>query len=547
MYRVMRPGDRVSLGIRSLAYVSQCIVNRANIPAFLHRLRGLADQESGFPDPESKAYFFRFYEMLLREHLVEHSSMEDKNGESVNFGRAVDALFVVTMGEDTQMSASLRRAIVHADEKAASRAPQVGCCSLQDFPPRLNTSQRQALLKGLRRTLTLVLGPPGTGKTALGLQFLKAWAHADSNRVAGELVSSLATSSNNCAVDNLFTGLLAMNLPAVRYCSRNALKAVDPIHMGKVVPEMMGPKLVRLRQAYITCSTAVYAKRLDNKDFPSLAMAFPRVELDEACQITEPDAVSPMTMGASQVVLIGDPHQLAPQVENHVAMSLGLDVSMFARLRNRGDIPVFLLNEQYRMHPKIASFPGKYIYNNAVGNGENVSHLRPPEGFHWHNGCPVSFVVSTGLEEKAGNSFVNKREAFVVHELARALFRCGGVKPDQVGVMASYRPQADLIRRFLPEVKTGTVDSFQGSEKDLIFLSLVRSSQLGFVSDDRRLNVALTRARRGLIIVGSRHVLEDSASLWRTWADWMAQEHLQQSESAVLPLGHHQRWKNFRP
>ena len=526
--------------------MSKCIDNRSNIPAFLHRLRELADQESGFPDPESKAYFFKFYEMLLREHLVEHSSMEDKDGESVNFGRAVDALFVVTMGADTEMSAELRRAIVHADARAASMPPQVGCCPLKILPCSLNSSQRVALLKGLRRTLTLVLGPPGTGKTALGLQFLKAWAHADSNRVAGELVSSLATSSNNCAVDNLFTGLLAMNLPAVRYCSRNALKAVDPIHMGKVVPEMMGPKLVRLRQAYITCSTAVYAKRLDNKDFPSLAMAFPRVELDEACQITEPDAVSPMTMGASQVVLIGDPHQLAPQVENNVAMALGLDVSMFARLQMRG-VLVCQLKEQYRMHPKIASFPGKYIYHDTVKNGDNVSVLQPPDGFHWHKGCPVSFVISTGLEEKDGNSFVNKREAFVVHDLAKEFFRCGDVTPDQVGVMASYRPQADLIRRSLPEVKTGTVDSFQGSEKDLIFLSLVRSSQLGFVSDDRRLNVALTRARRGLIIVGSRHVLEDSASLWRTWADWMAQEHLQQSESAVLPLGHHQRWKNFRP
>lgn len=273
-------------------------------------------------------------------------------------------------------------------------------------------------------------------------------------------------------------------------------------------------------------------------------MMFKRIEIDEACQMTEPEALLALTMGGRQVVLIGDPDQLPPKVDDYEAITLGLEVSLFYRLQMAKQIPVLLLDEQHRMNPSISFFPSKYIYDGKLNNGPNTSNLHTPSGFPWPNRHAVCFVCCDGDEQATLNnrSWTNKREAFLIEELAQSFFRQRSLDEGQVGVMAAYREQANLIGKRMPQVKTGTVDSFQGSQKDVIFVSLVRSNQLGFVKDNRRLNVALTRARRGLIVVGRRSLLEQSASLWRTWVQWTSTEKLHMDESKVLSEGHERRW-----
>lgn len=469
----------------SLSTVSKIVKKRSQIPVFLNYLEKLAEQSNGFHDNDSREYWFKLYKMLLMENFIEDTAAEAENdkGGAANFSRVVKALFSITMGTTEQISDQLRRAIVHGDESAASGGFKEPYVPESSVSPNLNESQRTAIQAGSLRTLTLILGPPGTGKTQVGLQLLVAWTKKDQLR--GHLVSALATSSNNSAVDHLFTGLIKQGAQAARFCSIKASQEVDPKYMRNIVPEQTSSKVSKLRESEVTCSTAVFVCRLNQ-----VSMTFPSILVDEAGQITELDNLVPLTMGACRVALIGDPNQLPPQVRQNEAVVSGMDQSLFLRLKYSGGIPVFMLNEQYRMHPKIAHFPAKFIYDCKLCNGSCVDEFRPPNGLPWRKNHPVMFVDCTGSELQQDNSFVNHREAFLIQQMANALFDKGDVRPEQVGVMATYRCQADLIKsafeynddkRWKADlVKIGTVDSFQGLEYDVIFVSLVRSTKLGF-------------------------------------------------------------------
>ncbi|CAK9023360.1 Regulator of nonsense transcripts 1 homolog (ATP-dependent helicase UPF1) [Durusdinium trenchii] len=239
-------------------------------------------------------------------------------------------------------------------------------------------------------------------------------------------------------------------------------------------------------------------------------------------------------MGAKQMVLVGDHCQLGPVIMCKKAAKAGLHQSLFERLIFLGIRPV-RLEVQYRMHPCLSEFPSQSFYDGSLQNGVTLNErLYAGIDFPWPRpDMPMFFLNSTGAEEisASGTSYLNRTEATNIEKLV-TYFLKSGVKPYQVGIITPYEGQRAYICSVLQrqtcfshkayeEIEVASVDSFQGREKDFILLSCVRSNQnqgIGFLNDPRRLNVALTRAKYGLIICGNAKVLgkqfRSQPSLW---------------------------------
>ena len=208
---------------------------------------------------------------------------------------------------------------------------------------------------------------------------------------------------------------------------------------------------------------------------------------------------------------------------NKKAARAGLTQSLFERLVILGNKPI-RLQVQYRMHPCLSEFPSNMFYEGTLQNGVTApERLRKNVDFPWPlPTLPMFFFQNLGQEEisSSGTSFLNRTEASNVEKIITQFFRAG-VTPSQIGVVTPYEGQRSFIvnhmqlhgklkKEFYKEVEVASVDAFQGREKDYIILSCVRSNEhqgIGFLSDPRRLNVALTRAKYGLVILGNPKVL----------------------------------------
>lgn len=254
--------------------------------------------------------------------------------------------------------------------------------------------------------------------------------------------------------------------------------------------------------------------------------AFETVIVDEAAQSVELATLIPLRYDCRQCVLVGDPQQLPATVFSRAAVRSGYDRSLFRRLQRCG-MRVHMLDVQYRCHPEIAAFPASYFYRGRLANGDNVLSPAWRQPFHAVP-CfpPVLFwdLQSTGVKD-ATQSWLNPEEAGLVVNIYRTLRGALRRIPmrGRVGVVTPYAKQVHEIKRQLraemgaafegERIVINTVDAFQGQEKDIIILSLVRAGEnsgVGFVDDVRRMNVALTRAKFGLWIVGSAAVLQQS-------------------------------------
>jgi DNA replication ATP-dependent helicase Dna2 len=178
---------------------------------------------------------------------------------------------------------------------------------------------------------------------------------------------------------------------------------------------------------------------------------------------------------------------------------------LFERLKATTDA-ITLLDTQYRMHPRIMDVSNRLFYDGRLRSGVSEHDRGTPDG------SPVVFIPVEADEE--GRS--NVAEARVVLELVRSLIRDQGVPPATIGVVSPFRAQVVLLRQMLdaPDVTVDTVERFQGGERDIMILSFVRSRGTGFVFDDRRLNVAITRARRKLVLVAHPGLFQKSRYAW---------------------------------
>lgn len=245
--------------------------------------------------------------------------------------------------------------------------------------------------------------------------------------------------------------------------------------------------------------------------------SFPLVVLDEGSQTTEPALVCALAAArAEQLVIVGDTKQLPPTVATGCTeLRKALGTSPMARLEALG-MGQKTLTVQYRMPPELLLHPSAYFYDSLVTCAPNRAASYPPKGFDWPGGRPLCFVqVGTDSEvshPSGGRS--NPTEARLVAALVQVILSAEDIAPNRIAVLAPYARQVDLLRRILPrKCRVGTIDSFQGQETDLVVFSATRSNlvgDLGFLQDPRRLCVALTRARRGLILVGDLKTLRSS-------------------------------------
>eukprot|EP00439_Symbiodinium_sp_Y106_P055407 s538_g7.t1 len=222
--------------------------------------------------------------------------------------------------------------------------------------------------------------------------------------------------------------------------------------------------------------------------------------------------------------MIGDQKQLPPTCMSQRAAEGGLSESIFDYLLRVTGMAPAMLSLQYRMHPLISLWPSQTFYDGCLLNGVAAEARPTVEGFPWPKERPMAFVEVDGEEEVpiSGTSYFNREECRCVVGIVLQLLQT--LDAEEIGVISPYRAQVLGIRKALREaVEVRSVDGYQGREKTVIIFSCVRSGasgNIGFLADFRRLNVALTRAKSGLIVVGNPKTLA-SHFLWRNWLEFM--------------------------
>ena len=423
----------------------------------------------------------------------------------------------------------------------------------------LNPPQLDAISFALSaKDVAIIHGPPGTGKTTT-LAELIYQAVQNGNKV-------LACAPSNTAVDNLLEKLVAV-LPAVVRVGHPARvfeslrghtldELVDNDPSAEVIRDMRREvkELIRIAEkgfrsrdghrrkrelfaeagqlrgqirslersviqsvidsADVVCTTTTIDDDLLN------ARSFDLVVIDEACQCTVP-SVWQAVLRAEKLILAGDHCQLPPTVLSDQAAARGMKDSLMQRLIQRDGESIYrLLTVQYRMHESIMQFSSNTFYDGKLIADASIRKHRlcdlPDVVDIPLTHSPLEFIDTAGAEfdeqlEPDGESKLNPKEANLVIQLIGDLIEAG-VSPAEMGIIAPYAAQVRLLRGKLNVIglEIDTVDGFQGREKEVIIVTMVRSNdnrEIGFLADTRRTNVALTRARRKLIVIG------DSATL----------------------------------
>ena len=361
----------------------------------------------------------------------------------------------------------------------------------------LNSSQQEAIDRAVNcEVFHLIWGPPGTGKTKVIPEIV--------HRIGGPVLLGAFT---NTAVDKMLVALLEHD-PAVRFlrvgraCDSPEVVAKLSSDPAECFTEDLAVKYgtVRavkdaLQHARIVAATAHRACTIPYLRTRGFEMAV----VDEAGQLTEPLTLG-LILRARRFVLIGDDRQLPPVVRTG-----RLAHSMFERLKRDGQ-SITLLDTQYRMHPQIMDVSNRLFYEGRLRAGISELERTPPDGL------PVVFIPVES--QRDGRS--NRDEAEIVVEIIQSFIRDSGVRPESIGVVSPFRAQVVLLRQMLGStgVTVDTVERFQGGERDVMILSFVRSRGTGFVFDDRRLNVAITRARRKLVLVAHPQLFQKSRYAW---------------------------------
>jgi len=406
-----------------------------------------------------------------------------------------------------------------------------------------NERQIDCVAWALGRTMGLVRGPPGTGKTRTASLLVSS-----ALRLAGadkKTPRVLAVTHSNGAADVLLAALHLAGVNAIRAGRPTAVapeaRRFTTVALAERHPEVISlrkrannaslPSYVRsdaMRQAYrcvedVKASLARHAEVVvascigAHSLIEAEAGPFELVVLDEAAQTTEPALCCALAAAkAEQVVFFGDTRQLPPTVvsgDRELRYALGR--SPMERLERSG-VGLQTLHVQYRMPPALVEFPSRHFYRGVVQSSDSVSRRTVPRGFVWPvGGLPLAFLDVNGEEKAHEAGFSNALEAEIVVDVVSEFLR---KEEGAVVVLSPYAKQVSRVRTALRRagvegVRVGSVDSFQGQEADIVVFSATRSNQegsLGFVRDARRLNVALTRAKRGLVVVGDAVTLSNS-------------------------------------
>jgi superfamily I DNA and/or RNA helicase len=269
---------------------------------------------------------------------------------------------------------------------------------------------------------------------------------------------------------------------------------------------------------------------------------FDVVIIDEASQLTEPATLVPLVKGCSRAILVGDHVQLRATVQQHAVLT-GHDLSLFERHYNlpfRGGVAKVMLDTQYRMHRDICEFSAIEFYNGKLKTAvEDYARPIPPSQFPWPSNKRMIWMECPSNEDLGRQSKANKGQVQLckqVVELLRALrlnessssAKVTSTPAPSIVILTPYTRQKKALLSAIPNTEVSSVDGFQGREADIIIFVTVRCNaygDLGFLTDMRRLNVVMTRAKTGVVIIGNRNsltgnlvsgeVVEESRAVWR--------------------------------
>jgi DNA replication ATP-dependent helicase Dna2 len=375
----------------------------------------------------------------------------------------------------------------------------------REYVPNNDAQNRAVARAADAEDFALIHGPPGTGKTYTIARLVRALVES------GERV--LLSAYTNRAVDNALEALEEQGF--TDFVRMGTESGVREDMRGALLPTRGDPADLadRLRSAPVVAATTSTAGSRAMRE-----LEFDVTVVDEASQLAEPDALAAINR-AGRFVLVGDHRQLPPVVraEN------GLATSLFERLIDEHPGAAVALDRQYRMAQAIQAFPSREFYGDALrpANGEvagrRIDDLAKPGALSPDLASPVSFHHVDG--DGAGHT--DAEEAARIEEIV-AGYEDAGVARDDIGVIAPFRAQVAEIDGRLPDgVAVDTVDRFQGSSQEVIVVSFVASGDLSgpLFEDERRLNVALTRAKRALVLVGDREALQ-SRDLYARMVEW---------------------------
>ncbi|XP_015241015.1 PREDICTED: putative helicase mov-10-B.1 [Cyprinodon variegatus] len=464
-----------------------------------------------------------FCQKFLDLYVKDFSFIE---GIKFNVEFTINRLLVHLQHRAAELARShkLRSVLFPVEPTFSCGKPDLPKLKLFDYQLEKNPEQYQAvqhIVAGSSRPAPyLVFGPPGTGKTVTVVEAIKQIEKTQTS------CHILACAPSNSAADLLCTKIRE------HVDARNVYRIYARNRDPKLVPEQLKacsnlegdsyrfPPKEKLMEYKIVVTTLLTAGRLVSGDIPS--GHFTHVFVDEAGHAVETECLVPLAglldAETGQLVLAGDPKQLGPILRSPFALKYGMGVSLLERLMT--DFPLYQKNEGF--------------YNNLYG-------------------FPVIFHGVKGLEtrESSSPSFFNVAEIEVLMEYVKKLFQTQGKKglakiaPKDIGIIAPYRKQVQKIRKALEKVgkdlkvtdmgdlKVGSVEEFQGQERRVILVSTVRSSpryfdidknfSLGFVKNEKRFNVAVTRAKALLIVVGNPLVL-NADSTWARFIEYCKEE-----------------------
>ncbi|BDD58467.1 hypothetical protein MAP00_003745 [Monascus purpureus] len=546
-------------------YVVQVSRKRITV-AVDRRLHNVRTRASGF-DPENNQNFKGIMEVVEDgTPLPTVTPIEPEEKETVyrldkdefsNGMATVRNNLICMMQKDLFQARQLRRLIVEGEPPIFK--PAAPAYMMSTFVREsLNVDQRKAIDKVMSASdYALVLGMPGTGKTTTIAHIIRA--------LVARGKSVLLASYTHTAVDNI---LLKFRNDDIHILRIGAIAKVHPEVQGFVDLAATPKKSIeQLKESYeqsqvvaTTClgiNHAIFNQRI-----------FDYCIVDEASQITLPVCLGPIRMARS-FILVGDHYQLPPLVQNKEAQEGGLDISLFKLLSDSQPSSVVTLEHQYRMCEDIMLLSNTLIYSGRLrcGTPEVASrslHLPNPEGLKRHHLDPhrdhdvLNQVLSSSVPEQHlclgtvqarcwlrdvvspsakcrlintdslvtpahdtahGLRIVNHAEATLCSQLVEAFISCG-IPAQEIGVITFYRSQLSLLKqnlRHIPDLEMHTADKFQGRDKEVVIVSCVRSNpekNVGdLLRDWRRINVAFTRARTKLLVIGSKSTLRDGNEL----------------------------------
>ncbi|MHA2224387.1 MAG: AAA domain-containing protein [Candidatus Hodarchaeales archaeon] len=435
---------------------------------------------------------------LKSRSILPKKAYLDSYSSDFTFRRLNKNIFSVAIGEKAQHKT--HKFIILGEKPTFSNR-------LFDPIEDLDASQQEAVQLVMNSNdYSLIQGPAGTGKTYTIAKLIELL------RSQGKRI--LLSAYTNTAVDNILLQFLQMtNRIEVR-------KEIVRLGLDQVINfSVRDLALSNKKLSYtdlvsipiVAATTSTIARNIYDD------LIFDIVIVDEASQMTEPSVLSAVTKG-ERFVLVGDDKQLPPLVQSYQAVKLGFGTSLFERLRKLHPEASKQLKFQYRMNSDLMDFSSKRYYNESVQAASTqvatqlLWDLVPENQINTVTdplfqiildpNQPLVYVEIQSYFDRRRR--VNKREVEVISEII-AFYLQMGIKPHHIGVITPFRGQVAEINRRLglnSSISVDTIDRFQGSDKELIILSLCTVYSPHILEDERRLNVSLTRGKKKMIIVG---------------------------------------------